>query len=145
MNSSSTRSIKTNNPAKCIGQKERESTFLSGRIGLKKPLNLVGWHLGALRLVIGLDLHRKKAWTTIMKVLAFTAHRKSLTSGYSSTLKNSKELHLLTQPPKCKTHINWFTKNQCFQNRTGDRTGKVTGSRFTGRTGGRTAIEPVTS
>ncbi|RVW95729.1 TMV resistance protein N [Vitis vinifera] len=32
-----------------------------------------------------------------------------------------------------------------FQNRTGDRTGKVTGSRFTGRTGGRTAIEPVTS
>ena len=33
--------------------------------------------------------------------------------------------------------------NQCFQNRTGDRTGKVTGSRFTGRTGGRTAIEPL--
>ncbi|RVW69183.1 hypothetical protein CK203_059594 [Vitis vinifera] len=32
-----------------------------------------------------------------------------------------------------------------FQNRTGDRTGKVIGSRFTVRTGGRTAIEPVTS
>ncbi|RVX04897.1 Retrovirus-related Pol polyprotein from transposon RE1 [Vitis vinifera] len=36
-----------------------------------------------------------------------------------------------------------FKKNQCFQNRTGDRTRKVTGSRFTGRTGGRTAIKPI--
>ena len=35
--------------------------------------------------------------------------------------------------------------NQCFQNRNGDRTGKVTGSRFTGRTGSRTAIELVMS
>ena len=32
---------------------------------------------------------------------------------------------------------------QCFKNQTGDRTGKVTGSQFIGRTGGRTAIEPV--
>ena len=34
---------------------------------------------------------------------------------------------------------------QCFQNRIGHWTGKVTGSRFTGRTSGRTTIEPVMS
>ena len=39
----------------------------------------------------------------------------------------------------------FYKCNQRFQNRTDDRTGKVTGSRFTGRTGDRTAIEPVKS
>ena len=34
---------------------------------------------------------------------------------------------------------------QCFQNRIGCWTEKVTGSQFTDRTSGRTAIEPVTS
>ena len=37
-----------------------------------------------------------------------------------------------------------FCFYQCFQNRTGDRIGKVTGSWFTGRTSGPTAVEPVT-
>ncbi|RVW61913.1 hypothetical protein CK203_065504 [Vitis vinifera] len=55
-----------------------------------------------------------------------------------------------SQPTKTpKVSMKWKAKrenhHQCFQNRTGDRTGKVIGSRFTGRTGGRTAIEPVTS
>ena len=34
---------------------------------------------------------------------------------------------------------------QCFQNRTGHWTGKVTGSQFTGRTDCRTAIEPLSN
>ncbi|RVW57948.1 hypothetical protein CK203_051789 [Vitis vinifera] len=54
----------------------------------------------------------------------------------------------LRWPESCPTNLKRKKSlggQQCFQNRTGDRTGKVTGSRFIGRTGGRTAIEPVTS